>query len=114
MLVAKPSVMPRAPFGGLMVRDAALRLLTMEGPGSHQTRRHGRACPGHPRLDTRRNVDARHKAGHDDEESTATWHASSSPRRASRPDGSKRKSLKQTEGAGNAGCFSRHPRPRVR
>jgi hypothetical protein len=29
--------------------------------------RHGRACPGHPRLDPRakEDVDARHKAGHD-------------------------------------------------
>jgi hypothetical protein len=29
-------------------------------------RRHGRACPGHPRADEAHvNVDARHKAGHD-------------------------------------------------
>ena len=31
--------------------------------------RHGRACPGHPRLLLlmgRKDVDARHKAGHDD------------------------------------------------
>jgi hypothetical protein len=27
--------------------------------------RHGRACPGHPRLERRKDVDARHKAGHD-------------------------------------------------
>jgi hypothetical protein len=29
--------------------------------------RHGRACPGHPRLEQRtiKDVDARHKAGHD-------------------------------------------------
>jgi len=30
--------------------------------------RHGRACPGHPRLNERvvyKDVDARHKAGHD-------------------------------------------------
>jgi hypothetical protein len=27
--------------------------------------RHGRACPGHPRLKRRKDVDARHKAGHD-------------------------------------------------
>jgi hypothetical protein len=37
--------------------------------------RHGRACPGHPRfsshceedVDGEEDVDARHKAGHDDE-----------------------------------------------
>jgi hypothetical protein len=32
--------------------------------------RHGRACPGHPRLNERavcKDVDARHKAGHDAE-----------------------------------------------
>jgi acyl-CoA thioesterase I len=28
--------------------------------------RHGRACPGHPRLFSREDVDARHKAGHDE------------------------------------------------
>jgi hypothetical protein len=30
-------------------------------------RRHGRACPGHPRLASisKKDVDARHKAGHD-------------------------------------------------
>jgi hypothetical protein len=30
--------------------------------------RHGRACPGHPRLDApfKKDVDARHEAGHDD------------------------------------------------
>jgi hypothetical protein len=29
--------------------------------------RHGRACPGHPRLAAKKeDVDARHKAGHDD------------------------------------------------
>ena len=29
--------------------------------------RHGRACPGHPRqLQRREDVDARHKAGHDE------------------------------------------------
>jgi hypothetical protein len=27
--------------------------------------RHGRACPGHPRLSYHQGVDARHKAGHD-------------------------------------------------
>src|SRR5688572_13578853 len=31
-------------------------------------RRHGRACPGHPRLDAEKDVDARHKAGHDAEQ----------------------------------------------
>jgi hypothetical protein len=34
--------------------------------------RHGRACPGHPRLwaigINKEDVDARHKAGHDEEE----------------------------------------------
>jgi hypothetical protein len=31
--------------------------------------RHGRACPGHPRLHRRmKDVDARHKAGHDEGE----------------------------------------------
>ena len=29
--------------------------------------RHGRACPGHPRLCSEEDVDARHKAGHDQE-----------------------------------------------
>jgi hypothetical protein len=31
-------------------------------------RRHGRACPGHPRLVSplKKGVDARHKAGHDE------------------------------------------------
>ncbi|MCF8478716.1 MAG: hypothetical protein K9G60_16935 [Pseudolabrys sp.] len=32
-------------------------------------RRHGRACPGHPRLavfERKKDVDARHKAGHDE------------------------------------------------
>jgi hypothetical protein len=28
--------------------------------------RHGRACPGHPRLERAKDVDARHKAGHDE------------------------------------------------
>src|SRR5437660_7619487 len=30
-----------------------------------QDPRHGRACPGHPRLYSHQDVDARHKAGHD-------------------------------------------------
>jgi putative endonuclease len=36
-------------------------------PAAIKYRRHGRACPGHPRLPRRRKVvDARHKAGHDE------------------------------------------------
>jgi hypothetical protein len=34
-------------------------------------RRHGRACPGHPRPWSRQHVDARHKAGHDERPSVA-------------------------------------------
>ena len=37
------------------------------GSRANQYRRHGRACPGHPRLprQTSKDVDARHEAGHD-------------------------------------------------
>jgi hypothetical protein len=31
-------------------------------------RRHGRACPGHPRLCVKKGVDARNKCGHDGRE----------------------------------------------
>ena len=34
------------------------------GIGQHSDSRHGRACPGHPRLAFAEGVDARHKAGH--------------------------------------------------
>ncbi len=60
-------------------RSSSLQLRTssvvsvgvIETPGSKELRepRHGRACPGHPRLallQTKKDVDARHKAGHDD------------------------------------------------
>jgi hypothetical protein len=38
-------------------------------PGRDPSLRHGRACPGHPRLALHKgkDVDARHKAGHDRE-----------------------------------------------
>ncbi len=37
------------------------------------SRRHGRACPGHPRLCCgMKDVDARHKAGHDERETEST------------------------------------------
>src|ERR687887_96029 len=44
----------------------------MRGKGS-PNRRHGRACPGHPRLSTERkqDVDARGKPGHDEEKEPA-------------------------------------------
>src|SRR4051812_42793459 len=47
--------------------------------------RHGRVCPGHPRLDYgREDVDARHKAGHDGGEVGANQTRACSP---PRPDG---------------------------
>jgi hypothetical protein len=43
-------------------------------PNLHLSR-HGRACPGHPRLifETKKDVDARHKAGHDDAERAVNY-----------------------------------------
>src|SRR5947209_1467044 len=45
-------------------------------PSSFVIRRHGRACPGHPRLPCRRakDVDARDKPGHDDNNSQQHRH----------------------------------------
>jgi hypothetical protein len=41
--------------------------ITLTSPG-----RHGRAWPGHPRLDRAKDVDARPKAGHDGVKSDST------------------------------------------
>src|SRR5438270_10513750 len=45
--------------------DAVDELLGEHGGLGLSTKRHGRACPGHPRTDEADNgIDARHKAGH--------------------------------------------------
>jgi hypothetical protein len=57
-----------------MVRKDQTRNLEIPGsmlriaPEWQVETRHGRACPGHPRLAsaTKKDVDARHKAGHDE------------------------------------------------
>jgi hypothetical protein len=57
---------PRRPAGKGAIWRA---LLHFEAAATNPHLRHGRACPGHPRLvcveHCKKVVDARHKAGHD-------------------------------------------------
>jgi hypothetical protein len=48
-------------------------MASLPQPNSAHLSRHGRACPGHPRLaaSQEKDVDARHKAGHDGAEAIA-------------------------------------------
>src|SRR5712671_5744821 len=55
-------------IGISLTRRFARLLSGFEGGESRTHTRHGRACPGHPRLKvSKEDVDARHKAGHDAE-----------------------------------------------
>src|SRR5262245_59033736 len=66
VIETKPWRITSSVIGSIARARVCSCMATDPSPVAQPFRRHGRACPGHPRLPCcQKDVDARHKAGHD-------------------------------------------------